>query len=86
MAGVNQDNKLEEKIANLQGELNQLNKLFEFTSITNAVSDLESLAVQLGSFLMATFKLKNIAFFVEEEEYSTIPSVKKTKNLFVSPS
>ncbi len=67
MSGINQDNQLKNQVTQLQNELEMLNKLFEFTSITNAVSDLESLAIQLNSFIIENLKLKNIAFFIENE-------------------
>lgn len=66
MNSVNQETNLIEKIAKLQNELNHINDLFEFTSITNAVSDLDSLCIHLNSFLMKMYSLKDISFFVEE--------------------
>ena len=74
MTSINQDSKLEQQVTQLQSELSQLNKLFEFTSITNAVSDIDSLAIHLNSFLVETFKLKNIAFFSEQEGFYRIIS------------
>lgn len=74
MAGINQDNQVEQQIIQLKSELAQLNKLFEFTSITNAVSDTDSLAILLNSFIIESFKLKNIAFFCEQEGFYRIIS------------
>ncbi len=74
MTGINQDNQLTNQVMHLQNELEMLNKLFEFTSITNAVSDLESLAIQLNAFLVENFKLEKIAFFVEQDGYYRIIS------------
>ncbi|HSA06298.1 MAG TPA: sensor domain-containing diguanylate cyclase [Candidatus Gastranaerophilales bacterium] len=72
MSGVNHDNQLITQVAQLQSELARINKLFEFTSITNAVSDLESLAIQLNSFIVENLNLKNIAFFCENEGFYRI--------------
>lgn len=74
MAGINQDNQLTSQVEHLRNELEMLNKLFEFTSITNAVTDLESLAIQLNLFLSENFKLKNIAFFAEQDEFYRVIS------------
>ncbi len=74
MAGINQDSQLKSQVSQLKSELDMLNKLFEFTSITNAVSDLESLSAQLNAFINNNFNLKNIAFFVEQEEFYRIIS------------
>ncbi len=74
VGNINQSNDLSNQVERLQNELSQLNRLFEFTSITNAVSDLESLAINLNSFLAETFKLKNIAFFIEQEGFYRITS------------
>lgn len=65
--GINQDTEINNQVALLQNELNRLNKLFEFTGITNAVSDIDSLAIQLVAFLSDTFKLKKSAFFVYQD-------------------
>lgn len=67
MSGINQENKLSGQLSQLKSELDMLNKLFEFTTISNAASDLETLAPQINSFLMNYFGLKNIAFFIQKE-------------------
>jgi len=68
MNSTNQEIHLQNELVRLQSELFKLNKLFEFTNITNAVSDLDSLVIQLNSFLVKTFNLKKIAFFLENED------------------
>ncbi len=62
-----------DKFEELQEELTQLNKFFEISKITNSVSDLNSLAEQLIGFLKLNFNLKNIAFFIlEDNRYNII--------------
>ncbi len=66
MNKINQESNLQNDVTILQRELSHLNNLFEFTRITNAVSDLDTLVVHLNSFLLKTLNLKNAAFFVED--------------------
>lgn len=56
-----------DKVAELQEELNQLNKLFEVSKIANSASNIDNLASQLVSYLKTTFNLKNAAFFMIED-------------------
>ncbi len=80
MNSINQETHLQAELTRLQGELSHINKLFEFTNITNAVSDLDSLIVQLNAFLMKTFNLKKIAFFLENEDIYKIYSNENIDN------
>lgn len=74
MAGFNQqDDKIINKVAELQEELIQLNKLFEISNITNSVSNINALAEQLVSYLKSSFNVTNAAFFtLDENKYSII--------------
>ncbi|OGI00997.1 MAG: hypothetical protein A2Y25_07785 [Candidatus Melainabacteria bacterium GWF2_37_15] len=67
MNSINQESPYQNKITMLENELSRINKLFEFTNITNAVSDFDSLVIHLNSFLMKAFELNNIAFFLEKD-------------------
>lgn len=82
MSGINQETTLQEKVNKLESELSHINKLFEFTNITNAVSDLDSLVMQLNSFLLKTLKLKEIAFFQEKDEIYKIIANENIDNPF----
>lgn len=71
----NEEIILFDKMAELQEELHQLNKLFEISKIANSVSNINDIANQLVNFLNTNFDLKNIAFFIEDEgKYSIISS------------
>lgn len=64
-----------EKVEELQRELIQVNKFFEVSKIINAVSDINSLANQLVNYFKINFNLKNIAFFIlDDNKYSIISS------------
>ena len=82
MTGIKQDSHLLNKMTKLQNELSRLNKLFEFTNIANAVSDLDSLAVYLNSFIAETLGLQNIAFFIKNEDSYKIISSENIENPF----
>jgi diguanylate cyclase (GGDEF)-like protein len=68
MTSTNQESQLSKTVAKLEKELIQLNKLFELTKIINSVSDLDSLAVNINSFILENFEPNNIAFFLKEED------------------
>lgn len=80
MSSINQESNFQEEIIKLKSELSSLNKLYEFTSITNAVSDLDSLVVHLNNFLVNTFNLKRIAFFLNNEGIYKIISNENIEN------
>lgn len=82
MSSINQESNLHEEFAKLQNQLANLNKLYEFTGITNASSDLDSLVIQLNSFIIKTFSLKKIAFFIKDEDTYKIAANESVDNPF----